>query len=111
MVAQDLPVATKLTILEADESTPSDQMDRDLIVDQLVKNISSDLQLEDVRGLTSLTGSGPGKLVEQKKRKASVTDFASARFKLKTKKMTRYIYMKRRTYVSTYLWCIFLLES
>ena len=86
VVAQDLPVATEATVLEVNESTPSDQMVRDLILDQLVENISSDLQSEDVRGLISTTGSEPEKLVEQKKRKASMMDFALARFKLKTKK-------------------------
>ena len=94
VVTQDLPVATAVTVLEIDESTSSDQMVRDLVLDQLVDTISSDLQLEDGRGLTNPTDSGPVNLVEQKKRKASMTDFASARFKLKTKKMTRYVYMK-----------------
>lgn len=96
MVVHDLPVATRTTVLEVDESTPSDPMVRDLILDQLVENISSDLQLEEVRGLTSLAGSGPVKSVEQKKRKASAMDFALAHFKLKTWKMTKYVYMKGR---------------
>ena len=93
VVTRDLPVATGVTILEVDESTPSDPIVRDLVLDQLVENISFDLQSKDVRGLTSPTSSGPVKSVEQKKKKASATDFASARFKLKTKKTTKY-YMK-----------------
>ena len=92
-VAQDLPVATEATILETDETTPSDSMVRDLVLDQLVENISSDFRLEDVASLTSPIGSGLVKSNE-KKRKASMTDFASARFKIKTKKMTRYVYTK-----------------
>ena len=35
----------------------------------------------------------------EKKRKASATDFASVRFKIKTKKKTRYVYTKIKTYV------------
>ena len=93
VVAQDQPVANAVTVSEVDESTPSDPMASDLILDQLVENISSNLQLEDATGLTSPTGSGPVKLVE-KKRNASTTDFASTRFILKTKKTTRYVYMK-----------------
>lgn len=103
VVADDLSVATGVTVLETDESTPFDPMVRYLVLDQLVENISSDLQSEDVRGLTCPTSSGPVKSVEQKKRKASATDFASAHFKLKTKKMTKYVYMKEE--VITYLWC------
>ena len=96
MVAEDLPVATEATVLETDETTPSDPMVRDLILDQLVENISSDLRSVDVMGLTSPTGSGPVKSVENKKRKASATDFAPTRFKLKTKETTKYIHMKEK---------------
>ena len=81
------------TVLETDETTPSNPMFMDLVLDQLVENISSDLRLEDAAGLTSPTGPGPVKPVE-KKRKTSVTDFASAHFKIKTKKTSRYVYKK-----------------
>ena len=47
-VALDLPVATVATDLETDETTPFDLMVRDLVIDQLVENISFDLRLEDV---------------------------------------------------------------
>ena len=97
VVACDLSIATRAAVLEVDESTPSDSMVRDLVLDQLAENISSDLQLVDVRGLTSPTSSGPVKSVEQKKRKVSAMNFALAHFKLKTKKTTKYVYMKRRT--------------
>ena len=41
-VIQDLPVAVEATILKTNESTPADPMVRDLILDQLIENISSD---------------------------------------------------------------------
>ena len=74
-------------------------MVRDL--DHLVKDITSDQRSEDVKGITNPTGLEPVKSVE-KKRKASATDFAPARFKIKTKKTTRYVYMKE-TYANAYL--------
>lgn len=92
-VAQGLLVATVAAVLEIDETTPSDPMFRDLVLDQLAENISFDLRLDNVAGLTSPTGLRPVKSIE-KKRKASVTDFASTRFKIKTKKTTGYVYTK-----------------
>ena len=64
-------------------------MVKELLSDQVVREISSDLQSEAVRGLTNPTGSEPVKLVEKKKRKTSAPDFALGRFNFKTKK-TRY---------------------
>ena len=90
MVVHDLTVVTETTALEVDETTPSNPKIRDAILDQLVENIASDLMLEEVRGTTSPAGSEPVKLVE-KKRKASATEFTPARFKVKTKKLTRYV--------------------
>ena len=96
VVVHDLSVAIKVTVLEIDETTPSDPMVRDLILDQLVENISSDLQSVDVRDITSPSSLGPMKSVEKKKMRVSATDFAPARFKLKTKKTTKYVYMKQK---------------
>ena len=94
VVIHDLTVVTETTALEVDETTPSDPMIRDHILNQLVENIASDLLLEDVRGTTSPASSEPAKSVE-KKRKASATDFDPARYKVKTKKATRYVQMKK----------------
>lgn len=60
-------------------------MVKEFILDQLVKDITSDHRSKDVRGLISPTGSEPTKLVE-KKRKASALDFTPWHFKIKTKK-------------------------
>ena len=92
-VVHDLTVVTKITALEVDETTPSDPMVRDTILDQLVENIASDLMLEDVRGLTNPAGSESVKLVE-KKWKASATEFNPMCFKVKSKKLTRYVQTK-----------------
>ena len=43
MTIQDLIVATVATVLETDETAPTDPMVRDLVLDQLVENLSSDL--------------------------------------------------------------------
>ena len=63
--------------------------------------MASDLILEDVRGTTSPTGSEPVKLIE-KKRKLGAIEFASARYKVKTKKSTRYV-KNEEVIFSTYL--------
>ena len=94
MVVHDLTVVTETTALEVDETIASNLRIRDNVSDQLVENFASDLMLEDVRGTTSPAGSEPVKSVE-KKRKASATDFAPARYKVKTKKATRYVQMKK----------------
>ena len=91
MVVHDLTVAAKATVPEANEDTISDQLVKDL--DRLVEEVTSDQRSGDVMGLTNPTGSKLVKLVK-KKRKANATDFAPARFRLKTK-MTSYVYMKR----------------
>ena len=62
-------------------------MVKELLSDQVVRGISSDLQSVVVRGLTNPTGSEPVKSVEKKKRKASALDFAQGRFTIKTKKI------------------------
>lgn len=43
-VAKDLPVAIEATVLEVDESTPTDPATGNLILDQQVKDIASDFQ-------------------------------------------------------------------
>ena len=91
VVVHDQTAATKATVLEADQDTISDQLVRDL--DHLVQDITSDRRSEDVKGITNPTGSEPVESVK-KKRKASATDFAPAHFKIKTKKTTKYVYMK-----------------
>ena len=89
-VVQDLPVAIEATVLETNESTPSDPTIRNVILDQLVENSTSDVLFEDVKSTTNPTGLEPVKLVE-KKRKVGATDFRPARFKVKTKISTRYV--------------------
>ena len=94
VVVHDLTVVTETTALEVDETISYDLRIRDNVCDQLVETFASDLMLEDVRGTTNPTGPEPVKLVE-KKRKASATEFASMRYKVKTKKSTRYVKMKK----------------
>ena len=67
VVVHDLTVISETTTLEVDETTPSNPIVRDAILDQLVKNIASDLALEDVSGPTSPAGLEPVKLIEKKK--------------------------------------------
>lgn len=93
MVVHDLTVVTEATDLEVDETTPSDPMVRDAILDELIEDIASDILLEDVRGLNNPAGSELAKLVEKKK-KASDTEFTLPYFKVKSKKLTRYIQIK-----------------
>ena len=92
-VVHDLTVVTETTDLEVDKTTPSDLMVKNVILDELIKDIASDILLEDVRGLTNLAISEPANLVE-KKRKAGGTEFTLPRFKVKSKKLTRYVQMK-----------------
>ena len=94
VVVHDPPVVTETTALEVDEAISSDLRIRDNVSDQLVETFASDLMLEDVRGTTNPTGPEPVKLVE-KKRKASATEYTSMRYKVKTKKSTRYVKMKK----------------
>lgn len=94
VVVHDLTVATEATALEVDVTTSSDQVIRDPVLDQLVENMVSDILSEDVRGTTSPASSEPAKLVEKKKRKASAVDFVPVRYKVKTKKSTRYVQTK-----------------
>ena len=94
VVVHDLTVVDETTALEVDETIPSDPMIRDPILDQLVENIASDLLLEDMRGTTSPAGLELVKSVE-KKRKVSAVDFAPVRYKVKTKKSSRYVQMKK----------------
>ena len=93
-VVYDLTVVNETTDLEVDEAISSDLRIRDNVSDQLVETFACDLMLEDVRGTTNPTGPEPVKLVE-KKRKASATDFAPMRYKVKTKKSTRYVKMNK----------------
>ena len=93
LVVHDLTVVTETTDLEVDETTPFDPMVRDTILDQIVEDIASDILSEDVRGLTNPADSETTNLVE-KKRKTSGTEFALPRFKVKTKRITRYVQMK-----------------
>ena len=93
VVVHDLVVATEATDLEVDETTPSDPMIENAILDQFIEDIATDILSEDVRGLTNPAGSETANLVE-KKRKAGGTEFALPRFNVKTKKLTRYVQMK-----------------
>ena len=94
VVVHDLTVVTETTALEVDETIASDLRIRDNVSDQLVETFASDLMLEDMRGTTNPTGSEPVKSVE-KKRKASATEFTSMRYKVRTKKSTRYVKMNK----------------
>lgn len=93
LVVHDLTVVTETTDLEVDETTPSDLMVRNAILNQFVEDIASDILSEDVRGLINPADSEPANLVE-KKRKAGGTEFTLPRFKVKSKKLTRYVQMK-----------------
>lgn len=93
VVVHDLTVVTETTDLEIDETTPSDQIVRNAVLDELVEDIASDILLEDVRVPTNPAGPEPAKL-EEKKRKASGTDFSLARFRVKSRRLTRYVQMK-----------------
>ena len=91
-VVNDLTVVTETTDLEVDETILSDPMIKNAALDRLVEDIATEILLEDARGLTNPAGSEPANLVE-KKRKASGTEFALPRFKVKSKKLTRYVQM------------------
>ena len=93
MVVHDLAIATEITDLEVDETTPSDPMIENTILDQFVEGIAAEIMSEDVGGLTNPAGLEPVNLVE-KKRKADGTEFALPRFNVKTKKLTRYVRTK-----------------
>ena len=101
VVVHDLTVAMKASAQEVDVTTFSDQVIGDPILDQWAENMASDLMLEDVRGTTSPTGSEPVKSIE-KKRKLGAIEFASTRYKVKTKKSTRYV-KNEEVIFSTYL--------
>ena len=92
LVVHDLTVVNETTDLEVDETTPSDPMVRNAVLDELIEDIASDILLEDVRDSTNPAGSEPTNL-EEKKRKASGTDF-TPRFRVKSRKLTRYVRMK-----------------
>lgn len=94
LVVHDHTIVTETIDLEVDETTPSNLMVRDSIFDQLVEDIVSDILSEDMRGLTNPTDSKLAKLVE-KKRKTSGIEFTLLRFKVKSKKLTRCVQMKR----------------
>lgn len=93
VAVHDLTVVTETTDLEVDETTPSDQIVRNADLDELVEDIASDILLEDVRISTKPVGPEPAEL-EERKRKASGTDFSLARFKVKSRRLTRYVQMK-----------------
>ena len=93
VVVHDPMVVTETTDLEVDETTPSDPMIDDAILDQFVEGIATEILSEDTRGLTNPAGLETANLVE-KKRKAGGTEFALPRFNVKTKKLTRYVQMK-----------------
>lgn len=68
-------------------------MVKDVIFDELIEGIVSDILLEDTTDLTNSAGSEPAK-IEEKKRKDSGTEFTLPRFKVKSRKLTRYVQMK-----------------
>ena len=90
---RDLTVVTETTDLEVDETTPSVQIVRNADLDELVEDIASDILLEDVRVPTNPAGPEPTEL-EEKKRKVGGTDFSLPRFRVKSRKLTRYVRMK-----------------
>ena len=92
-VAYDLTVVTETTDVEVDETTPSDPMIENAILDQFVEEIATEILSEDAMGLTNPAGSETANLVE-KKRKAGGTEFALPRFNVKTKKLARYVQKK-----------------
>ena len=93
VVVHDLSVVTETTNLEVDETVLSDQIVRNADLNELVENIASDILLEDTRVSTNPAGPEPAEL-EEKKRKADSTDFSLPRFRVKSRKLTRYVQMK-----------------
>lgn len=100
-VVDDRTVVTETTGLEVGETTPPDQMVKDVILDELIEGIASDMLLDDATGLTNSAGLEPAKAGE-KKRKGDDTEFTLPRFKVKSRKLTRYVQMKNSR-ISAYL--------
>ena len=92
-VVDDRTVVAGTTGMEAGETTPSDQIIKDVTFDELIENIASDILLDKATDLANPAGSEPAR-PEEKKRKGDGTDFTLPRFKVKSRKLTRYAQMK-----------------
>ena len=92
-VVDDRTVVTETTGLEAGETTLPDQMVKDVMLDELIEGIASDILLDDATDLANSASSEPARSKE-KKRKGDGTEFTLPRFKVKSRKLTRYAQMK-----------------